>query len=467
MVDADGDGGGGPAAPGSGGPPPGAGDQPALDPGPGVPVSAPVAAPPAALGGPGDRGHVYDYDEGPGEEEYDYHIDGYRDAEYPDDEYWGRYDRRGRGGGPGRGSRDVTAQRRSMRRRHPILAVFVALLLIVILLAGGIVLWGTHQIYPGGHEGDKVVVTIPAGASTTQIGVDLAQAGIIHAGGGFAFIKAGELFRYYVRVEGGSPLLPGTYLLAKNESYDEVINTLQAGPVVFTDKLVIPEGFTLREIAQRVARLPNMHLSAAVFLALSSSGSVRSPLEPPSVNNLEGLVFPATYTFLRTDNESTILEEMVGAFDQHMQALGLTAGAARLHMTPYQVITVASIIQGEAKFPDQFPDVASVIYNRLKAHIALGTDSTLVYALRLKNPNLKVAKLTFKEKSPYNTRLHKGLPPTPIDSPSLPALAAAITPPHTNLKYFLGVNSSGNLSFASTNAGFQKLLARCQANHLC
>jgi UPF0755 protein len=467
MADTGGDGGDGLAS-GSGGgdPPSGAGERAAVvDPGPSAPVSAPVSAPPVsappvsappvsappgAAGGP-----IYDdYDDGP--EDYDY-----RDDEYAEDDYWGR------GGIRGRGSRDVTAQRRSMRRRHPILVVFIAVLLILILLAGGLVLWGTHQIYPGGHEGDKVLVKIPAGASTTQIGIVLAQAGVIHGRSGFGIIKEGELFRYYVRVEGGSPLLPGTYLLAKNESYDDAIDTLQAGPVVITDKLVIPEGFTLREIAERVAKLPDMHLSAAKFLALSSSGSVRSPLEPATVNNLEGLVYPATYTFLRTDTESTILEEMVGAFDQHAQALGLAAGAAKLHMTPYQVITVASIIQGEAKFSKQFPDVASVIYNRLKAHIALGTDSTLVYALRLKNPNVDVAKLTFKEKSPYNTRLHKGLPPTPINSPSLPALAAAISPPHTDLKYFVGVNSSGNLSFASTNAEFQKLTAECHTNHLC
>jgi UPF0755 protein len=388
--------------------------------------------------------------------------DAYEDPGYDDDgeqwdgEQW-HDDPPGRGPGPAGGGVAVRRRRRG-RRRHPVLVGFVVLLLVVILLAGGGVLWAAHQIDPSGHEGPDILVTIPAGSSSNQIGADLAKAGVIHAG---------KLFRYYVKVEGGSPLLSGTYRLAKNESYDQVITTLQAGPVVITDKLVIPEGFTLRQIADRVAQLPDMHLSAAKFLALSSSGSVRSPLEPKGVNNLEGLVFPATYTLARTDTESTILEEMVGTFDQRMAALGLAAGAAKLHMTPYKVITVASIIQGEAKFHGQFPDVASVIYNRLRAKMTLGTDSTLVYALRLANPNVNLSKVTYEEKSPYNTRLHKGLPPTPIDSPSLEALAAAITPPHTNLKYFLAVNSTGNLSFASTDAGFQKLVTKCKANHSC
>jgi UPF0755 protein len=390
---------------------------------------------------PAEQGRVEQgYVEQGYDEDQPYEDDGYGDDDgYADDEYWDDGNDRGLGG---------------VRRRHPVLVVFLAVCLIGVLLGGIGIFWASRQINPGGHLGRKVEVTIPPGSSSAEIGSVLAKAGVIHSGG---------LFRYYVKVEGSGPLLAGTYLLARNESYDEAISSLQNGPVVVTDKLVIPEGFTLHEIARAVAHLPGMHLSAAKFLALSSSGSVRSPLEPAGVDNLEGLVYPATYTINRTDSESIILEEMVAAFDQHMQAMGLDAGARKLHMTPYQVITVGSIIQGEAKFASQFPDTASVLYNRLASGTTLGADSTLVYALRQKHPDLNVSKINYEQPSPYNTRLNKGLPPTPIDNPSLPALAAAINPPHTNLEYFVAIKSDGTLGFASTAAGFNQLVAECQA----
>ncbi len=362
----------------------------------------------------------------------------------PDEGYWDHADtaRGGRLGGVG--------------RRHPLLVGFLGLVLVVVLLAGAGIFWASRQIDPGGHLGPRVEVTIPSGSSSSEIGHVLARAGIIHSG---------SLFRYYVKIEGSGPLLAGTYLLARNESYDRVIDSLEAGPVIVTDKLVIPEGFTLRQVAAAVAALPGMHLSAAHFLALSSSGSVRSPLEPAGVNDLEGLVYAATYTISRTDTESTILEEMVQDFDEHMESMGLAAGAAKLHMTPYQVITVASIVQGEAKFASQYPDTASVLYNRLASGMTLGADSTLIYALRQTDPDLDISKVDYEQASPYNTRLNKGLPPTPIDNASLPALAAAINPPHTDLEYFVAVKQDGELGFASTNAGFEQLENECDANH--
>jgi UPF0755 protein len=413
----------------------------------------------------GDPGEYGDggYADGAGYLDDGYADDGYDDDGYADDGYdddgYGDEGDAGDDGYAGDGNWQAGKEHPgpSRRRRHPVLAAFLVLVAAVILLAGAGILWAARQVYPGGHPGNKVLVTIPGGADTARIGAVLAKAGVIHEG---------NLFRYYMKVEGGAPLLAGTYLLAKNESYDQVIATLQAGPVVIADKLVIPEGFTLRQIAYRVAHLPGMHVSAAAFLALSSSGSVRSPLEPSGVNNLEGLVYPATYSINRTDSATTILEEMVGAFDQEVNSLGIDAAAARLHTTPYKVITVASIIQGEAKFSAQFPEVASVIYNRLAAGTALGTDSTLVYALRQADPNLNISKVNFEQPSPYNTRLHKGLPPTPIDNPSQAAMAAAIAPAHTSYQYFVEVNPNGTLGFASTSAGFAQLRTECNNNHL-
>ncbi len=361
----------------------------------------------------------------------------------------GRSGSGGRGGGGGR-------SRGTHRRR--IVAGFGIVVVLAILVALGGLIYANHQVNPGGRLGPKVAVVIPAHASTAEIGDILGKAGVIHDG---------SLFRYYAKVTGASDLLPGSYRLAKNESYDDAINALQKGPVLIVDRLTIPEGFTLAQIAARVGALPGLHLSAAKFLAAGTTGEVRSPFEPKGVNNLEGLVFPATYQIRQGQVEADVLQEMVDAFDNNAAALKLDAGAKRLGMTPYQVITVASIVEREAKFDADRGDVASAIYNRLAKGMSLGADSTQTYYLRLTDPALVPTVAQLEEPSPYNTRLNVGLPPTPIANPGIPSLQAAIDPPATTYLYFVETNADGKLSFASDAAGFAQLQQECAAAKLC
>jgi UPF0755 protein len=136
-------------------------------------------------------------------------------------------------------------------------------------------------------------------------------------------------------------------------------------------------------------------------------------------------------------------------------------------MTPYQVITVASIVEREAKFDADRGDVASAIYNRLAKGMSLGADSTQTYYLRLTDPALVPTVAQLEEPSPYNTRLNVGLPPTPIANPGIPSLQAAIDPPATTYLYFVETNADGKLSFASDAAGFAQLQQECAAAKLC
>ena len=327
-----------------------------------------------------------------------------------------------------------------------------------VVLVGGAGVWADGQINPGGHHGPQVSVTIPKGASTSSIGSILAKAGVIHEG---------TLFALWVRVHGDGPLYPGTYLLAKNSSYGSVISALESGPKILTDRLVVPEGFSVAQIAAAVGRLPGLNLSAAKFLAAATDGSVRSQYEPQGVNNLEGLLFPATYQVRQGETESEILEQMVLAFQDHASALGIDSTASALGLTPYQVITVASIVEREAKRAVDRPNVASVIYNRLRVGMALGADSTQTYYLRLTDPGIQPTAAQLDTPSPYNTRTNKGLPPTPISNPGLPSLQAAASPPSTPYLYFVEINPDGQLGFASTSAGFVQLRQQCQAAHLC
>lgn len=367
--------------------------------------------------------------------------------------------RQGPPGGGRHGGRHARRPAADRRRRHPVLLALSLVVVVALLVAGGVIVWARGQIDPGGKPGRAVTVQIPRGSSTSRIGTILARAHVIRGGGG--------LFAWYVKLEGLGPLYAGTYHLPTGERYAQVVQRLETAPTVPVDTLVIPEGLTLRDIAARVAALPGMHISAASFLALSSSGAVRSPFEPAGVDDLEGLVFPATYQIARTDSATDIMELLVQTFVQRAGALGLSQAAAQLHVPPYAVVEVASIIQGEAKYSSQFPDVASVIYNRLQAGMTLGADSTLVYALRQKDPGINVNKIDYNQPNPYNTRLNKGLPPTPIDNPGATALAAAAKPPHTDLLYFVEIAQDGKLGFASTSAGFDQLVATCHAHGLC
>jgi UPF0755 protein len=216
-----------------------------------------------------------------------------------------------------------------------------------------------------------------------------------------------------------------------------------------------------------VAALPGLHLSAAKLLAAGTSGQVKSPYEPAGSDNLEGLVFPATYQVHQGQVEADILQEMVDAFDANATSLGLVAGAKKLGMTPYQVVTVASIVEREAKLAGDRGDVASAIYNRLAQGMTLGADSTQTYYLRLTDPTVDPTVAQLEQPSPYNTRLNTGLPPTPIANPGIPSLMAAINPPSTTYLYFVETNPDGKLSFASDAAGFEQLQAECAAANLC
>jgi UPF0755 protein len=332
------------------------------------------------------------------------------------------------------------------------------LVLIIVVVVGAGLLWAQSQISPGGHRGPIVTINIPKGSSTSGIGHILASHGVIHDA---------TLFSLYVRLHGDGPLFAGTYRLAKNSSYESAIAALEAGPKIVTVSLLIPEGYTVRQIADAVGALPNMGLSAQRFLAAAQSGAVTSPYEPPGRHDLEGLLFPATYPVRQGETEVQILEQMVGAFDDRASSLGLQAAAAARHETPYQLVTVASIVEREAKLVGDRGPVASTIYNRLSAGMTLGADSTQTYYLRLSDPQVNPTPNQLNQPSPYNTRLNKGLPPTPIANPGLPSLQAAASPPKTTYLYFVEVNPDGQLGFASSEAGFVNLQSQCRAAKLC
>jgi UPF0755 protein len=353
--------------------------------------------------------------------------------------------------GPGhRASGSSGIRRRRRRRLGAALAIIVAVLL-VIGAVGFINV--SHDIHPTGKEGRVVTVSIPNGASTSKIGDLLAKAGVIH----------GPLvFELYVKLEGAGPLMPGTYRLATNEPYSKVVYDLEQGPPPLVGKLVVPEGFTIHQIAGAVGRLRGIGISSQSFVVAATSGQVRSPYEPAGTNNLEGFLFPATYPVQQGETADDLVQYMVDTFDHYASELDLTAKAAKLHYTPYQVLKVASIVEREAKFDSDRGPIASVIYNRLSLGMPIGAESTLLYGLGDPTGTVNI-----ETRNPYNTLINKGLPPTPISNPGIPSLEAAASPTKTSYLFWVETNPDGKMSYASTQAGFAQLQVDCRKVHLC
>jgi UPF0755 protein len=339
-----------------------------------------------------------------------------------------------------------------VRHRRPVWLTWLVIVIVVLLVVGGLgVFWVRRQISPGGHPGVAVPVAIPAGSSTSHIAAVLGHAGVIHSP---------TVFRFYVKVKGTGPLLPGAYSLRKNSKYDDVITALEKGPPVSLQRFTIPEGFTLAEIAARVGTLPGR--SAARFMAAATNGSVHSRFQPPGANTLEGLVYPATYDVRPDEDEVSILRRMVDAFDQQATTAGIDQAASTLGMTPYQMVIVASMVEREAKLDQDRGPIASVIYNRIRKGMPLQVDATLLYGEHLTDPH----QLDLKADTPYNTYKYTGLPPTPIASPGTPSLRAATAPPTTPYLYYVLIDPSGKHGFAATDAEFAQLKAEARAKGL-
>ena len=333
-----------------------------------------------------------------------------------------------------RTERRAARSARVRRRRRVVAAVGGVLLLLVLAFAT----WYELESYALGPEGPQVVVTVGQGESTDSIVSSLSQQHVI--GSSLAF-RISDFFH------GAPSVLPGSYALHQNQTFAEVRAILSAGPNIYP--VDVRPGFTLSEVAAQVDSLPG-HAEGG-FTAAASSGAVHSAFSPPGSNDLEGMLGTGSYLILPGETDVTIVRAMVQRFDQDALAAGLsTASAASLGLTPYEVITAASVVEKEGYIPVNMPDVARVIYNRLAQDMPLQMDSTVLYALG--QDGGPVTSQDLKIQSPYNTYLNKGLPPTPICMPSKDAMDAALHPPPGGWLYFVLVDKDGTMAFSDTYA---------------
>src|SRR5579885_3396002 len=332
-----------------------------------------------------------------------------------------------------------------------ILKLLIAAALLILVACGGLFIWARHELetpYANNLEGQYV--DIPRGLSSDEIINRLDSLGVI---------RRGWLLRLYVHATGaGQKLKAGEYRFPSQISPLGVRKKLQEGEERLS-RLTIIEGWTRFDIAQLLAHIPELKLqSADEALALMDDTSLIRDIDPDA-KNLEGYLFPDTYNFPPDATPKQVVETMVKRFRQVWGELSQKYPATG--RTPHDIVTVASLVETEAKLSEDRPLVASVIYNRLKIGMPLGVDSSVIYASKLagkwKN-NGKVYQSDLDRDSPYNLRRVKGLPPGPIASPGARSIEAALNPAETDYLYYVRDPSrnDGKHNFYSNESDFQR-----------
>ncbi|HVL96809.1 MAG TPA: endolytic transglycosylase MltG [Solirubrobacteraceae bacterium] len=331
----------------------------------------------------------------------------------------------------------------------------LALGVLVLVLAGAFVLWSTFQ--PGHGEGTgAVAVTVPPGGDVGSVGDLLAQRGVIDSPTFFA-INATITGRR-------DELKPGDYTLQRDMSYGAALDALVTGPkakVVKTFKVTIPEGLSIGEVAPRIRESQVDGNYAAAARSRAVLRRIRKLGAPRGTRTAEGFLFPATYDLVTGSDARDLVSKQLDAFADNFAQVDMRT-AKRRNLTRYDVLIIASMVEREAQLDRERPLVAAVIHNRLRDGMTLGIDATIRYAENNWTRPLRVSEL--ERPGPYNTRLNRGLPPTPIGNPGLASLKAAANPARRDyLFYVVKPGTCGEHAFSSTDAEFQRDLARYNA----
>ena len=340
-----------------------------------------------------------------------------------------------------------------------LLGVAVIIFFLLTTIRGRVYDWIDGQIVPSGPIGEPVIFTIRNGEAVNQIATNLDNAGVI---------GNATTFRYWLRCDGpnggeitisgflrcdiDSSFEIGAYALIENMPYADVNNILISGPIPEVyENFTIPEGLRVVEIIDRMIEANPQFDREQIVAALNNPAYVSNYL-PEDIGQyswFEGLLFPATYDVAEDDlrDEARFIQRMSNTFDQRFSALldevGRDPVIEQLGLTDYQIITIASLIEEEARVDVDRPQMARVMYNRLLRGEPLGVDASVYFALN-KSFTEGLTALDLLVDSPYNTRLNTGIPPTPIAAPGEAALRAALQPdPNPELLFWARTDHGG------------------------
>ena len=322
---------------------------------------------------------------------------------------------------------------------------FLILLLAIIMFAG---FFATENILSPLEEEREV--TIPAGASTRQIGSILEEKGVI---------GDSNFFRVVVKImDRENSLRRGRYSFNPEDHLFSVVGKIGRGEVL-TYRVTVPEGLTLEQTAELIAEKSG-DFSSEKFLEQAEEIELPFSYLPEKKEEmdyrLQGYLFPATYEFPQGSEPRDIIQQMVERFDWELNP-ELMERAREMGFEIHEIVTLASLVEREAKMEEERPYIASVIHNRLEINMPLQIDATVQYALPEWKSRLLFVDLDYD--SPYNTYLHHGLPPGPIASPGQSSLLGALYPAETEYLFYIA-NPDGSHSFSRTFEEHRQLRPR-------
>jgi UPF0755 protein len=331
----------------------------------------------------------------------------------------------------------------------------VVAVVVLALLAG--LLLGGRKLYTafgapdfGGQGTGSTVVQVHSGDSAKAVGQTLVDSGVVKSVN--AFTKAAKSHADYRKLQ------PGFYELRLRMPAKMALSWLLDGKHRKRGRVTIPEGTPLASAVDRLVTYTELK-RPDVLAALANPAVLGLPSYAGS--EPEGFLFPATYDIQPGTGAVDALQMMTEKFSEVASGLDLENAAKRVHITAYQAVIVASIIEKETPQPGDRAKVARVVYNRLNKGMRLQLDSTLNYVLAERKARLTDADIS--SNSPYNTYRHSGLPPTPIDSPGEAALNAALHPAQGDWLYFVTIDKAGHSLFTADYQAFLRAKAKAKA----
>ncbi len=324
-----------------------------------------------------------------------------------------------------------------MKKKTPTLVLVCALALVAIAASG---LYMNSS--PAGMK--TVEFDVAPGSTQRACAVKLKKANLIR----------NERFLLAIsRIRGEKPLKSGSYMIYSGMSSYEVLHAITGRPSA-TVQVVIPEGFSLRQIA---ARLDEKKITSGSDLIDFASDKKLLDYLGIAGPSAEGYLFPDTYAFPRGSDPRDVIRMMHAHMKKKLAGVegAGSLGAKELH----ELLTMASLVEGEARVPAERPYVSSVFHNRLKRDIKLECDPTVRYAVG--NFDRPITRKQLQTDHPYNTYMRKGLPPGPICSPGIESIRAALAPKESEFIYFVARND-GSHYFSKTKAEHERAVDHYQ-----
>ena len=298
--------------------------------------------------------------------------------------------------------------------------VLLVVAIVLVLVAGAVGWWYVRQVNPPGESSAPESFTVAADDNLNSLSERLEADG---------FVVDAAMFRWYVDRHGGLEITPGYYELARRDHMGNVLGRLRTPPNETYTKITFPEGFTVAQVAARLDRDMETMTEADV-LAAAAEPSLAATFRRPGTTSLEGLLFPDTYQVSNGESEAQVIQRMIVQMERVGNQEDIVTKGQRYYQDPYGILTIASLIEREAKVDEDRAKIARVIYNRLGRGMPLAIDASVRYGTQQAGLDPDAIPFSEQRNTPggWNTYQNAGLPATPIANPGRESIRAALNP---------------------------------------